>query len=54
MGTTLIHDRKSIADQERKKEKSKHRNNKDPVIHAKNNGLSPFSDLLFLVIRHIF
>ena len=29
MGTTLIHDRKSIADQERKKQKYKHRNNKN-------------------------
>lgn len=32
MGTTLIHDRKSIADQERKKQKYKHRNNNKMLI----------------------
>lgn len=35
MGTTLIHDRKSIADQERKKQKYKHRNNKNADNHSK-------------------
>ena len=33
MGTTLIHDRKSIADQERKKQKYKHRNKKIGYQH---------------------
>ena len=54
MGNTLIHDRKSIADQERKKQKYKHRNNKNADNHSKKNWLSAFSDFLFFFIRHIF
>lgn len=42
MGTTLIHDRKSIADQERKKQKYKHRNNKNADNHSKKIGYQHF------------